>query len=182
MGEPETALQQGRYRSPARPVWQFYDAVQEGYKCPRCGGRELAGQNTTNAMKHLKARCEAEYAELVKALSHRKQPVKRNAPLTTLEESWRMSDKRAQDSAEKKRCITGLQKLMGLPNVSLSLFLTHEFREYTAMLNPWFALPTSRVGLCSLLDGPLQVIKEKIVRQVEGSVGASVTADIWNRK
>ncbi|KHN73611.1 hypothetical protein Tcan_06218 [Toxocara canis] len=71
---------------------------------------------------------------------------------------------------------------MALPNVPLSLFLTHEFREYTAVLNPRFALPTSRGGLCSLLDGPLQVIKEKIVWEVEGSVGASITVDIWSGK
>ncbi|VDM38605.1 unnamed protein product [Toxocara canis] len=64
---------------------------------------------------------------------------------------------------------------MALPNVALSLFLTHEFREYTAVLNPRFDLP-------SLLDRPLQVIKEKIVREVEGSVGASVTFDIWSGK
>ncbi|KHN76834.1 hypothetical protein Tcan_11242 [Toxocara canis] len=69
---------------------------------------------------------------------------------------------------------------MALPNVSLSVFLTQQFREYTAALNPRFALPTSRGGLCSLLDGPLQGIKENIVREVEGSAGASVTADIWN--
>ncbi|KHN77123.1 hypothetical protein Tcan_06131 [Toxocara canis] len=78
-----------------------------------------------------------------------------------------MSGKGAQDSAEKKRCITVLQKLMTLPNVSLSLFLTHEFREYTAVLNPRFTLPASGGGVCSLSDGPLQVIKEKIVREVE---------------
>ncbi|KHN89061.1 hypothetical protein Tcan_04945 [Toxocara canis] len=118
--------------------------------------------------------------ERVKALSHRKQPVKRAAPSTTPEESWRMSGKGAQDSAERKRCASDLQKLMALPNVSLSLFLTHEFREYTAVLNPQFALPTSRGGLCSLLDGPLQVIKEKIAREVEGSAGASVAVDIWS--
>ncbi|KHN79435.1 hypothetical protein Tcan_08236 [Toxocara canis] len=93
-----------------------------------------------------------------------------------------MLGKGAQDSAEKKRCITVLQKLMTLPNGSLSLFLTHEFREYTAVLNPRFALPASRGGICSLLDGPLQVIKEEIVREVEESVGASVTVDIWSGK
>ncbi|KHN80255.1 hypothetical protein Tcan_12279 [Toxocara canis] len=64
---------------------------------------------------------------------------------------------------------------MALPNVFLSLFLTHEFREYIAVLNP-------RFNLSSLSDGPLQVIKEKIVREVEGSVGASVTFDIWSGK
>ncbi|KHN84008.1 hypothetical protein Tcan_09101 [Toxocara canis] len=38
------------------------------------------------------------------------------------------------DSGEDE--IDVLQKLMALPNFSLSLFLTHEFREYTTMLNP----------------------------------------------
>ncbi|VDM24526.1 unnamed protein product [Toxocara canis] len=51
-----------------------FEVVQGGYKCPRCGGRELVGLNTTNAMKHLQARRGAEYAKLVKVLSHRKQP------------------------------------------------------------------------------------------------------------
>ncbi|KHN85655.1 Patched domain-containing protein 3 [Toxocara canis] len=102
MGEPETALQPGR----SHPVWQFYEVVQEGYKCPRCGGRELVGLKATKAMKHLKARNEAEYAELMKALSHRKQPVKRNAPLTTLEESWRMSASVTVDIWSGK-CIKG---------------------------------------------------------------------------
>ncbi|KHN76645.1 hypothetical protein Tcan_14924 [Toxocara canis] len=161
MGEAQNALQQGRSRSLSHPVWQFYEVVQEGCKCPRCGGHELVGLNMTNAMKYLKARHEADYAELVKALNHHKQPVKRNAPLITLEESWRMSSKGAQDSAEKKeRCTTVLQKLMALPNVSLSLLLTYEFREYTVVLNPRFVLPTFRGGLCSLLDGPLQVVKK----------------------
>ncbi|KHN70781.1 hypothetical protein Tcan_18913 [Toxocara canis] len=50
------------------------------------------------------------------------------------------------------------------------------------VLNSRLALPTSRVGLCSVLDGPLQVIKEKIVREVEGSVGASVIVGIWSGK
>ncbi|KHN87035.1 hypothetical protein Tcan_11214 [Toxocara canis] len=59
-------------------------------------------------------------------------------------------------------------------------FLTQQFREYAAALNPRFALPTSRGGLCSLLDGPLQVIKENIAREVGGSAGASVTVDIWS--
>ncbi|KHN74250.1 hypothetical protein Tcan_08310 [Toxocara canis] len=71
---------------------------------------------------------------------------------------------------------------MALPNVSLSLFLAHEFRRHTAVLDLRFALLASRGGLCSLLDGPLQVIKKKIVREVEGSVGASVTVDIWSGK
>uniref|UniRef100_A0A183VFG2 Carn_acyltransf domain-containing protein n=1 Tax=Toxocara canis TaxID=6265 RepID=A0A183VFG2_TOXCA len=75
MGEPETALQQGSSRSLSHPVRQFYEVVQGGYKCPRCGGREQVGLNTTNTMKHLKARHETEYAELVEALSHRKQPL-----------------------------------------------------------------------------------------------------------
>ncbi|KHN71754.1 hypothetical protein Tcan_06285 [Toxocara canis] len=43
-------------------------------------------------------------------------------------------------------------------------------------------MPASHGGLCSLLDGPLQVIKEQIVREVEGSVGASVTVDSWSEK
>ncbi|KHN71219.1 hypothetical protein Tcan_08106 [Toxocara canis] len=101
MSEPETALQQGRSRTLSHPWWQFYEVFQGGYKCPRCGGREPVGMNTTNAMKHLEARREAGYAKLMEAFSHCKQPVKRNAPLTTLEESWRMSGKVAQDSAEK---------------------------------------------------------------------------------
>ncbi|KHN83540.1 hypothetical protein Tcan_10652 [Toxocara canis] len=72
---------------------------------------------------------------------------------------------------------------MTLPNVSLSVFLTHEFRKYTAVLNPRFAVPASRGGVCSLSDGPLQVTKEKIVREVEEPVGgASVTVDIWSGK
>ncbi|KHN78756.1 hypothetical protein Tcan_03370 [Toxocara canis] len=150
------------------------------YKCPKCGGRELIGLNTTNAVKHLKVRHEVEYAQVVQELNHRKQPVKRAAPSTTLEESWRMSGKGTQDSAERRRCVRVLQNLMALPNVSLSLFLTHKFREYTAVLNPRFALPASRGGLCSLLDGPLQVTKENIVREGEGSAGASVTVDIWS--
>ncbi|VDM28311.1 unnamed protein product [Toxocara canis] len=87
MGEPETALQQGRSRTLSHPVWQFYEVVQGGYKCPRCGGRELVGLNTTNAVKHLKVRHEAEYAQVVQELKHRKQPVKRAAPSTTPEES-----------------------------------------------------------------------------------------------
>ncbi|KHN88424.1 hypothetical protein Tcan_07388 [Toxocara canis] len=91
-----------------------------------------------------------------------------------------MSGKGTQDSAEKKRCVRILQNLMALPNVSLSVFLTQQFHEYAAALNPRFALPTSRGGLCSLLDGPLQVIKENIAREVGGSAGASVTVDIWS--
>ncbi|KHN78987.1 hypothetical protein Tcan_13534 [Toxocara canis] len=87
MSEPETALQQGRSRTVSHPVWQFYEVVQGGYKCPRCGGRELVGLNTTNAVKHLKVRHEAEYAQVVQGLKHRKQPVKRAAPSTTPEES-----------------------------------------------------------------------------------------------
>ncbi|KHN73861.1 hypothetical protein Tcan_12344 [Toxocara canis] len=69
---------------------------------------------------------------------------------------------------------------MAVPNVSLSVFLTQQFREYAAALNLRFAPPTSRGGLCSLLDGPLQVIKENIAREVGGSAGASVTVDIWS--
>ncbi|KHN84869.1 hypothetical protein Tcan_08319 [Toxocara canis] len=107
--------------------------------CPRCGGRELL--NTTNAVKHLKVRHEAEYAHVVQELKHRKQ-----------------------------------SNLIALPDV----FLTQQFREYAAALDPRFALPTSRGGLCSLLDGRLQVIKENIVREVEGSAGALVTVDIWS--
>ncbi|KHN71215.1 hypothetical protein Tcan_08062, partial [Toxocara canis] len=141
VGEPGTALQQGRSLSLSHLVWQFNEVVQGGYKCPWCGGREPVGMNTTDAMKHVEARREAGYAKLVEAFSHCKQPVKRNTPLTTLEESWRMS-----------------------------------------VLNSQFALPSSRGGLCSVLDEPLQVIKEKIVREVEGSVGASVTVDSWSGK
>ncbi|KHN82160.1 hypothetical protein Tcan_14452 [Toxocara canis] len=40
-----------------------------GYKCPGCSGRELVGLNTTNAVRH-----EAEYAQVVQELKHRKQP------------------------------------------------------------------------------------------------------------
>ncbi|KHN78819.1 hypothetical protein Tcan_08738 [Toxocara canis] len=58
-----------------------------GYKCPRCGGRELVFLNTTYAVKHLEVRHEAEYAQVVQELKHRKQPVKRAAPSTTPEES-----------------------------------------------------------------------------------------------
>ncbi|VDM47078.1 unnamed protein product [Toxocara canis] len=87
MGEPGTALQRGRSRTLSHPVWQFYEVVQGGYKCPRCGGRELVGLNTTNAVKHLKVRHEAEYAPVVQELKHRKQPVKRAAPSTKPEES-----------------------------------------------------------------------------------------------
>ncbi|KHN78995.1 hypothetical protein Tcan_13532 [Toxocara canis] len=47
-----------------------------------------------------------------------------------------MSGKGTQDSAEKKQCVRVLQNLMGLPNVSLSVFLTQQFREYAAALNP----------------------------------------------
>ncbi|KHN84455.1 hypothetical protein Tcan_08378 [Toxocara canis] len=65
MGEPETALEQGSSRSLSHRVWQFYEVVQGSYKCPRCGGREVVGLDTMNAMKHLKTRHEAEYAELV---------------------------------------------------------------------------------------------------------------------
>ncbi|KHN74268.1 hypothetical protein Tcan_03738 [Toxocara canis] len=71
---------------------------------------------------------------------------------------------------------------MALRNASLSLFFTHEIRGYTAVLNPRFAQPTSRGGLCLLLDGPSQAIKEKIVREVEGFVGASVTVNICSGK
>ncbi|VDM40467.1 unnamed protein product [Toxocara canis] len=62
---------------------------------------------------------------------------------------------------------------MALPNVSLSVFLTQQFRECAAALNLRFALPTSREGL-----RPLQVIKENIAREVEGSAGASVTVPV----
>ncbi|KHN81156.1 Peroxisomal carnitine O-octanoyltransferase [Toxocara canis] len=66
---------------------------------------------------------------------------------------------------------------------SLDIFSQERINEPScqgiAVLNPRFALPTSRGGLCSLLDGPSQVIKEKIVREVEECVGASVTVDIW---
>ncbi|VDM46815.1 unnamed protein product [Toxocara canis] len=72
MGEPETALQQGRSRTLFHPGWQFYEVFQGGYKCPRCGGRELVGVNTTNAVKHLKVRHEAECAQVVQELKHSK--------------------------------------------------------------------------------------------------------------
>ncbi|KHN75434.1 hypothetical protein Tcan_13897 [Toxocara canis] len=50
------------------------------------------------------------------------------------------------------------------------------------MLNPRFALRTSREGVCLLLHRPLQVIKEKTGRETEGSVGASVAVDILSGK
>ncbi|VDM49820.1 unnamed protein product [Toxocara canis] len=65
---------------------------------------------------------------------------------------------------------------MALAKVSLCLFLTHEFREYTAVLNPQF------VPRRLLLASGRAIIKEKIVRELEGSVGASVTVDIWSGK
>ncbi|VDM40099.1 unnamed protein product [Toxocara canis] len=37
---------------------------------------------------------------------------------------------------KKKRCVRVLQNLMALPNVSLSVFLTQQFPEYAAALNP----------------------------------------------
>ncbi|KHN73345.1 hypothetical protein Tcan_15193 [Toxocara canis] len=78
---------------------KVHEVVQGGYKCPRCGGRELVGLNTTNAVEHLKVRHEAEYAQVVQELNHREHPVKRAAPSTTLEESWRMSDAKSDASA-----------------------------------------------------------------------------------
>lgn len=51
----------------------------------RCNGREQAGLNTTNTVKYLRVRDEAEYVELMKALSDQKWPIKLNAPLITLE-------------------------------------------------------------------------------------------------
>ncbi|KHN86520.1 hypothetical protein Tcan_11588 [Toxocara canis] len=52
-----------------------------------------------------------------------------------------MSGKGMQDSAEKERRVKVLQKLMALPNISLSVFLTQQFREYAAALNPRFSKP-----------------------------------------
>ncbi|KHN83957.1 hypothetical protein Tcan_03362 [Toxocara canis] len=47
-----------------------------------------------------------------------------------------MSDKKRRIAPKKRRCVRVLQNLMALPNVSLSVFLTQQFREYAAALNP----------------------------------------------
>lgn len=101
------------------------------------------------------------------ALSYREQPVERNVPFTTWNSRGGCLGEVAQDSVEK-RCIKLIQRLIALPNFSLSLFFSHKFRKYSAVLNLQFALPFSQEGFFSILEESSQAIKEEIVQEEKG--------------
>lgn len=81
----------------------------------------------------------------------------------------------------RKRCVKALQMLLTVPNSSQIFFVTTRLTSFRSAESA-VVLPNSRSGLYFDIEWPLGKISSKIMADVETSVVASGTVDIWSER